>query len=104
MSKKTIKDLTDTLKIMEIHADNPPAIPEKQCFYRTFNSSIVYVTEHQYRGDDEMSAVVLVGGAGNTRPGDSYWLTSDGYHRDKEITPEVVLALAEKLDIKLPIQ
>lgn len=103
-TSKAVKELTELLRIMEKYANTLPALPEEGCFYRTYNSSIVYIYEVSHFMVSQASAVVIRGGAGRVREGDNYCLELDGYHADKEIGPHVVLALAEKLDIQIPGQ
>lgn len=100
MLKKAIKELEETLKIMKKYEDHIPPTPEAGCFYATFNDSIVYICRIDY--DGEARALIIRGGYGSSECGEIYWLSEEGYHRDENAGPHLVMALREKLDIKLP--
>jgi len=100
-----VESLKDTLAIMKRHADHVPPNPELGGFYRTFNDSIVYI--FQIDADGEANASILTGGFRRggrygTDPGETYRLTPDGYHADDDAGPHLVMALRERLDLRLP--
>lgn len=97
--------LQDTLAIMNKYADHTPPVPEEGRFYRTRNDSIVYV--YKVEDDGEAQVTILTGGHPQTtryrtEPGETYRLTPEGYHADDQAGPHLVMALREKLDLRLP--
>jgi hypothetical protein len=98
--KKEIHKIEKTLEIIKKYADHSPEIPEKNCFYKTYNSSIVFV--YQVDNDGEAMAVALQGGVQDIEPGETYWLTEEGCYKGNDISPKLVMALLKKIDIKLP--
>lgn len=97
---QVVAELSKTLDVMRAYENHVPPVPEPGVFYSTFNDSIVFVTGID--DDGEARAVILRGGCGNEVPGDSYWLSPEGYHRDDDPGLHLVLGLREKLDFQLP--
>ena len=98
--RRAIDELSRTLDIMKLFENHIPPVPEAECFYTTYNKSVVYVYQRSY--DGEALAVILKGGYGRQTPGDTYSLSIDGYHSDDDPGPHLVMALHEKLDLKIP--
>ncbi len=96
--RSSIKRLSEVLQILQQYENHTPP-PVEIGFYRTFNNSIVYISEIDH--DHDGRAVILSGGIDNHTPGDSYWIV-DGYHRETDIGSHLVLGVAEKLDLTLP--
>ena len=102
---KAINTLAATLQTMEQYRDHKPIKPMSRRFYRTFNGSIIYVLETEEDGewDDEKQAVVLTGGTEDIQLGSTYGLSDEGYHSIMEPGPHLVMGIAEKLDLNLPL-
>lgn len=100
MSKRSIKQMEDTLAILKKYENHTPPVPELGYFYATLNDSIVYV----YEGEPnyEAQAIVLRGGCARTPVGSTYYISEDGCHSDSDIGAHLVMTLREKLDINLP--
>jgi hypothetical protein len=94
--------VVNTLKQNESYV---PPVPKVGRFYKTLNSSFVYVFNVDEDGDAE--AVILRGGISELNAfcatGSCYNLTSDGYHRDiGEIGAHLVMTLKEEIEFLLP--
>ena len=99
----TLKRLKRIVVTLEQFKDTEAAVPEDGCLYQTFNGSLVYVFKDLY---GEIFGVVLKGGHGinhsrGAKAGETYSLDEDGYSERYE-GEELVMSLANKLDIVLP--
>ena len=106
--KLTVRHLEKVLAILKNYEDMETVEPEKDCFYRTLNDSVVYVyePENDFDDSDEFSCIVLKGGHKVSRsegaePAETYTVDSNGVFKNDYPCPEMVMSLKEKIDVTI---